>query len=75
MPIGQRRCHAPSEDEAMEASEAEHGVVNALVLEAAIGRRIIQIFIRGGTPDAGAALAVGGVSRAEPARQPRPCRD
>ncbi|GGV83968.1 hypothetical protein GCM10015535_28090 [Streptomyces gelaticus] len=52
---------SPSEGEAVQAGEAEHGVVHAIALEAAIAEDLPGLHAGEGVLDAGADLAVGGV--------------
>src|SRR4051794_17589536 len=49
------------EDEVVQASDAEHGVVNALAFEAAVSQDLPGLHAGEGVLDAGANLAVRGV--------------
>jgi len=47
VPIDQRRCASSGEGEAMQAGDAEHGMVNAFVFEAVVAEDPVE---SGGVP-------------------------
>ncbi len=62
-------CLSSGEGEVVQAGDAEHGVVDAVALEAAVAEDLPALHAGEGVLDAGADLAVGGVVLLLPGRQ------
>src|SRR5438128_1254856 len=60
---------SPSEDEVVQAGDAEHGVVDTVAFEAAVAQDLPALHAGQGVLDAGVDLAVGGVVLLLPGRE------
>src|SRR5579884_3086883 len=63
---------SPSENEVVQAGDAEHGVVHAVAFEAAVAEDLPALHAGEDVLDAGTDLAVGGVVLLFPGRQLHP---
>lgn len=61
-------CLSSGEGEVVQAGDTEHGVVDAVVLEAAVAEDLPALHAGEGVLDAGSHLAVGGVVLLLPGR-------